>query len=322
MPQTATSVFASESTDCTNCPTFGQHSLPQIMQWLTDELHAKGKACYLVPDPDSGLGLYAGEQTDKGIHRPWQLWLDVAEIVGAHFLTPQPQAGGWVCLRWQALAKSAAPDATGYQPTGQWGRVHKLEDPHLLQSLLEALRRVNPPNGGRVLALGLNAGHELAALDLAFPERDFEIVGLDICPEALAQAAHNYPAANLLLADVNELPAELGHFDTVLTLSLLQSPQVVADLLISRLHKRHLRPTGGLIIGLPNARYRDGQLCYGARLKNFARPDLSLLMNDVTQLRRRLQRFGYKTFVTGKYEVLLTAIPAKQPTPSLSQRYY
>lgn len=55
---------------------------------------------------------------------------------------------------------------------------------------------------------------------------------------------------------------------------------------------------------------------YGARLRNFARPDLSLLAADVTQARRGLQKQGFKVFVTGKYEVLVTAIPSGVTTPT------
>lgn len=168
-----------------------------------------------------------------------------------------------------------------------------------------------------MLALGVNAGRELGALALAFSERAFEVVGVDRDVTALATAASRYPAAAFLALDVNALPApDLGRFDLVLALSLLQSPAVRQDVVLAALRRHHLTPGGGLVLGFPNARYRDGLLSYGARLRNFARPDLSLLAADVTQARRGLQKQGFKVFVTGKYEVLVTAIPSGVTTPT------
>ncbi|MFC6661055.1 methyltransferase domain-containing protein [Deinococcus multiflagellatus] len=166
-----------------------------------------------------------------------------------------------------------------------------------------------------MLALGVNAGRELDALALAFPGRELDVVGIDLQADALAAAQARWPQAHFLALDVNALPASLGRFDLVLALSLLQSPGVVQDVLLARLRREHLTLGGGLILGFPNARYRDGTLSYGARMRNYARPDLSLLAADLTNARRGLQKHGYKVFVTGKYEVLLTAIPAGRRTP-------
>ncbi|GMA14017.1 class I SAM-dependent methyltransferase [Deinococcus metallilatus] len=286
--------------------------LPAVRAALTEA----GEVNFTVPDPDAGLGLYAGETTAQGIHRPWQTWADLADLLGAHLLTPERVGEGRVRVRLRTYKDAPAPDADGYGAAGAWVRVDKLEDPVFLFTLVEALRRVNPPAGGRVLALGVNAGRELDALALAFPNRTFEVVGVDLDETALAAARARHPHASFRVLDVTTLPApDLGRFDLVLALSLLQSPSIRQDVLLRALRRDHLTPTGGLILGFPNARYRDGFLSYGARLRNFARPDLSLLTADVTAAHRGLQKHGFKVFVTGKYEVLVTAIPAKLPTP-------
>jgi len=285
--------------------------LPAVRRALAEA----GEVTFSVPDPDLGVGLYAGELTAAGIHRPWQTWTDLAELLGAHLLTPERVPGGRVRVRLRAHAHRADHDAQGYG-AGEWARVDKLEDPVFLFTLVEALRRVSPPAGGRVLALGVNGGRELDALALAFPGRDFAVLGVDLEPQALERARERHPAGDFRLLDVTTLPLpELGHFDLVLALSLLQSPGVKTDALLAAVVRHHLTPGGGLVLGFPNARYRDGALSYGARVRNFARPDLSLLMSDVTDARRRLQKYGFKVFVTGKYEVLVTAIPAGSKTP-------
>ncbi|ANE42754.1 class I SAM-dependent methyltransferase [Deinococcus puniceus] len=287
--------------------------LPALRRVLVDT----GRVTFTVPDPDLGLGLYAGEATSAGIHRPLSVWTDLADLLGAHLHTPEILGAGQIRLTIQRYAPTPAPDAAGYGTDGDWARVNKLEDPVFLATFVEALRRVNPPSGGRVLALGVNAGRELDALALAFADRTFEVLGVDVDESALTAARARSPNFSFRVLDVNTLPLpELGTFDLVLALSLLQSPGVVPHDLLGAIRRHHLTHTGGLILGFPNARYLGGHLSYGARMKNYARPDLSLLCADVTQARRQLQKHGFKVFVTGKYEVLVTAIPAGMETPT------
>lgn len=295
---------------------FHQEPLSVLLPALRRALAVAGEAVFTVPDPEVGLGLYAGEVTPAGRHRPWALWAEVADLLGAHLLTPERLEGGRVRVRLRAFAPTSEPDAGGYGAGSDWARVDKLEDPTFLLGFVEALRRVNPPPGGRVLSLGVNAGRELDALELAFPGRALDVVGVDIDDSALAAAQARHPAFTFAHLDVTTLPAPaLGTFDLIVALSLLQSPGIAQDVLLAALRRHHLTPTGGLILGFPNARYRGGTLSYGARMRNFGRPDLSLLTGDVTNSRRGLQKHGYKVFVTGRYEVLVTAIPAGARTP-------
>ncbi|MEF2276774.1 class I SAM-dependent methyltransferase [Deinococcus sp. YIM 134068] len=295
---------------------FTHEPLAVILPAVRAVLASAGEVALTVPDPDAGVGLYAGEVTAHGLHRPWQTWADLADLLGAHLLTPERVGEGRVRVRLRAYTPGPAPDANGYSAGSEFGRVDKLEDPIFLLTLVEAMRRVSPPPGGRVLALGVNAGRELDALALAFPDRTFDVVGVDLDGSALALARARHPGASFRPLDVNTLPdPSLGRFDLVLALSLLQSPGVVAENVLRAVRREHLTSTGGLILGFPNARYRDGVLSYGARTRNYARPDLSLLVSDVAAARRHLQKHGLKVFVTGKYEVLVTAIPAGGRTP-------
>ena len=288
--------------------------LPAVRAALVDG----GEITLEVADPDLGLGLYAGELSVAGRHRPWNVWADLADALGAHLLTPERAGPGRVRFGLRTLTRTPAPDASGYGAGSEWARVDKLEDPVLLLTLVEALRRISPSPGGRVLALGVNTGRELDALALAFPEQfcpdqSFEILGVDTDASALQRARDRFPDAAFLELDVMGLPyPDLGRFDLIIALSLLQSPGVRGDVLLKGLCRHHLTETGGLVLGFPNARYRDGVLSYGARMRNFERPDLSLLCADVTDTRRNLQKRGFQVFVTGKYEVLLTALPVAQ----------
>lgn len=291
--------------------------MTEFLPLLRRTLAEHGAVTLGVPDPALGVGLYAGEvrvnAEDEFPHRPWTVWTDLADLLDAHLLVEEVRGGE---ARLTFRRRSGRLDtAQDYGADSEFARVNKLEDPVFLFTLVEALRRVSPPAGGRVVALGVGSGRELDALALAFPDTNFEVVGLDLDASALAVAQARHSGYTFRQQDINALPSDLGRFDLVLALSVLQSPGVSLDGVLRTIHREHLQAGGGLVLGFPNARYSGGELSYGARLRNFARPDLSLLFADVAQTRRYLQKHGYKVFVTGKYEVLVTAIPAAKHTP-------
>ena len=114
---------------------FTTEPLSTLLPAVRRALAEAGEVTFSVPDPDLGVGLYAGELTAAGIHRPWQTWTDLAELLGAHLLTPERVPGGRVRVRLRAHAHRADPDAQGYG-AGEWARVDKLEDPVFLFTLV------------------------------------------------------------------------------------------------------------------------------------------------------------------------------------------
>ena len=292
-------------------PTFSTEPLGTVLAWLRAELQGRGEARLKVPDPDAGhaLGLYAGEAGPAGIHRPYLTWTDAADLLDAQFLTPV-RLGEHVQLHFRRR-QLQPPDRTPgrYAADSQFARINKLEDPHFLHDLAEALTRANLKPGSRVLSLGVGSGRELEVLEQVYPGHTLQVLGLDLEPSVLELAQTRHPAHEFRVQDVTlpGLPA-LGRFDAVLALSLLQSPGIVQSDLLRTLRSDVLAPVGTLILGFPNARYRGGELSYGARTLNFTRPDLSLLIKDVMQARRALQGHGFTVYVTGKYEVLVTAV--------------
>ncbi len=61
-------------------------------------------------------------------------------------------------------------------------------------------------------------------------------------------------------------------------------------------------------MALPNTPNQDGEIVYGARMKNFAQPDLSLVIKDLAFYRKYLHQHRFKVFLTGKYYLFLTAV--------------
>jgi SAM-dependent methyltransferase len=316
-------------------PVFRREPLLDIIAFVEQRLAAGAAAlAFRVLDPDLGRGRHAGELVEHAgelhVHRPFRVWADLAERLGLRLLTPQA-GDGLVRIRFERLASRGShglpgprprsqgePDGPGglrVDPTERYGRgsgyarISKLEDAGFVIDLGDALARARLGPHPRVLDLGVNTGDELALLVRAVPGID--VVGVDHSASALAVAIARFPAFHFIEADVGSLAAlGLGRFDLVISLNLLQSPGVDDREVLRQIVQHHLAPRGAVILGLPNSRYVDGELAYGARMKNFRQPELGLLIKDVAFYRKYLQQHHRQVFVTGKHYVLVTGVAA------------
>ncbi|NMO13480.1 methyltransferase domain-containing protein [Pyxidicoccus fallax] len=303
---------------------FHDEPLIDILRHLRQALQA-GTARIEVPDPDLGRGRYPGERVGPGgalVHRPLRSWCDLAEGLSCRLLTPRAVDATHVALTFERLgaeapwhaggeaAEEAASPQERYGSGSAFARVRKLEDAGFLLPWLEALGRLNLPPGARVLDLGVNRGDELAAFAWVEGMPDVTFVGVDHGASALAEAQARFPDARhrFVLADLNALPSDLGRFHLVVSVGTLQSPGVDDHALLRRLVQEHLEPQAAFVLGFPNSRFRDGEVVYGARVRNLREPDLSLLVKDLSFYRRYLHQHGFRTFLGGKYDLLLTAV--------------
>jgi hypothetical protein len=289
--------------------------LVHVLRWVRSQLASGASLLDLdVADPDAAPGAWpGGARPDAVVHRDWRAWLDLAELLGCRCHTPRPLADGRVRLRLSRLGPEApwhgggpAPDR--YADEAGFAAVRKLEHPGFLVPLLAALERVRPPAGGRVLVLGCHRGDEIEALAWLEPPLALaQVVGVDHAPALLAQARARHPHARFLECDVADLPAALGRFHLVIAIGLLQGPAVDGARLLRQLVQRHLEPAAGLLLGVPNSRFRDGAVTWGARTRNYAEPDLSLVVRDLASYRRYLQQHRFVTHIGGRYDLLLSA---------------
>ena len=275
----------------------------------------------LALDPDLGAGRYAGERIviagTPYVHRSLSTWVELAERLGLRLAMPVHADPPRVRLRLERLGPYA-PTRTGpaggatekYGAASDFARRSKLEDPGFVLDLEAALARVELPRAPRVLDLGCNTGDELALILRRAP--DARITALDHSASALAIARQRFAAATFVEADLVTLPTlPLGTFDLVVSIDTQQSPAIEDRVIVRHVVLELLAPTGSLILGFPNGRYRDGELEYGARMVNFTEPELGLLVKDVAFYRRYLAQHRRRVFVTGKHEVLLTAVPIR-----------
>jgi SAM-dependent methyltransferase len=271
-----------------------------------------------VLDPDRGAGRHAGERVEIDgvvyVHRPFRVWVDLAERLGFRLSTPRAVTPPLVRLRFERLAVPPSPvidDPTEkYGVTSEFARTTKLEDPGFVIDFAEAFERIELPERPRILDLGVNTGDELALILALQPGLDATFVGVDRSASALAVARERFPFATFVEADLDQ-PLELGEpFDLVISIATLQSPSIDDRALLRRVFQRHLAPAGAVILGVPNCRIVDGEVRYGARMRNFRQPELGLLVKDIAFYRKYLQQHARQVFVTGKNYLFVTGVPA------------
>lgn len=310
-------------------PTFDASTMPveAIAERLRRHLAQEGRADLLIPDPDDGEGLWPGEpRADGAPRRDWRAWLDLADAVGARMLTPRPIDGPgprrlrlpYVLLRSESEvhADGGRPDGR-YAPERAFARLRKHEHPGFLLPFLDAVAFAAPQAHGRVLVVGCHRGDEVEALTrLRPPVSPTRVTGLDREAAALDEARRRFPAARFVQTDLRDaaFPSDVTsgpdrdrRFDLILAIDVLQSPDIDGPAVLRTLVRELAAPSGGLVVGLPCSRFRGGQVVWGARTRNFAEVDLSLVVRDLAGHRRYLHQQGYRSRIGGRYDLLLTA---------------
>lgn len=283
---------------------FTDEPLHVIIAYVAAAL-VRGEAAELVVlDPDAGRTAYPGTQVDGGVHRPWRVWVELADRLNARLSV---RTGSEVLLRFELLDRERTPErgagSEAYGAGSGFARIKKLEDPGFVVDLREALGRARLPASSRVLDLGVNSGDELALVYETVP--DAVVTGVDHAETALAVARTRWPLATFIQADVAK-PLGLGRFELVIAIGMMQIGNLDDRTLLRRLVQDHLAPTGAVIIGVPNCRYIDGEVSFGARMLNFSQPELGLVIKDIAFYRKYLQQHHLQVFVTGRNYLFVT----------------
>lgn len=301
---------------------FRDEPLVAIVEHVQREIEAGfGSVRIEVLNPDHGGGRYAGEAVEIGgevwRHRSLRVWVDLAGRLGLRLATPLVTTAPRVMLRFERLTGEdveAVGDRTEKYGAGSaFARVHKLEDPDFVVDLREALERVGLRADARVLELGVNRGDILEFIAESVPglRGHGRFVGVDHSRSALELARARFAGcdAAFVAADLGRLAElELGEFDLVVAFDTLQSSGLDDRALLRHVVQRCLAPEGAVVIGLPNCRYLGGEVIHGARMLNFRQPELGLLIKDLAFYRKYMQQHGRTVYITGKHEVLLTAV--------------
>ena len=294
----------------------------KILQSSIKSLPCKEIIEFKILNPDAVSSLYNGNiVTCNGveyIYRGYKSWVDLAHILQCRMLTPIIVDENHVCIRYEKLDKDSSfhknivDKEEKYGKESIFAKIHKNEEASFLYTYLQALQNVDLNKRIRILNLGVNSGDEFEAImEHAENFEELELVGIDYCSSAITAAKEkfqNTPNISLHVTDINELNSlDLGKFDLIISIGTLQSSNLEFNRLLMSIVQNQLKREGAMILGFPNCRWIDGEMIYGARVKNYAFSEMGLLYKDVIFAKKYLQQKKFRVTITGKDYIFLTA---------------
>ena len=304
--------------------TFTTQKMAHIIPQLTDTLgkiEAQDIIEFEVLNPDLYSSYNGNIFTIEGeeyIFRGYKSWLDLAQLLQCKMLTPKVLKDHTICIRFQKLNNDSSFHKTitnkeeKYGQNSIFSQIHKNEESSFIYYYLQALKNVKLDTRLRILNLGVNSGDEFEAiLSLSKNISNLELVGIDYCPSAINKAKvmfTEYKNISFYTHDINDLESlDIGKFDLIISIGTLQSSNLEFNPLLMSIVQNQLKRDGAMILGFPNCRWIDGEMIYGARVKNYAFSEMGLLYKDVIFSKKYLQQKKYRVTITGKDYIFLTA---------------
>lgn len=294
-------------------------------------LHLKTELSKLAPkdtiefevvNPDLFSSVYSGTLVNLDninyIYRGYKAWVDLAQLLHCRMLTPRITSEYTVHIRFEKLNsdesfhKVITDKEEKYGEDSIFSLIHKNEESSFIYYYLEALKNVKIDKRVRILNLGVNSGDEFDVIQKYAREfSSLELIGIDYCASAIQSAKEQfkeYENISFYKHDINRLQdLELGEFDLIISVGTLQSSNLEFNPLLMSIVQNHLKKDGAMILGFPNCRWIDGEMIYGARVKNYPFSEMGLLYKDVIFAKKYLQQKKYRVTITGKDYIFLTA---------------
>ena len=204
-----------------------------------------------------------------------------------------------------------------YGIDSSFSAINKNEEPAFLSAYTQALDVTKVATKKRVLNLGVNRGDEFVLIQELLDQETFEkieFVGIDHSASAIEEAQNRFTTPNMQFYshDINALDElNLGKFDLIISIGTLQSPGINYKPFLMELVKNYLSDDGAIILGFPNSRWIDGEMVYGAKMRNYRESDLSLLLSDIDYAKRYLQQKKFTVRISGKEYIFLTAVSSR-----------
>jgi len=296
--------------------------ITKVLQKNLNTLQAKDIIEFKVLNPDLASSTYNGNSVTcngiKYIYRGYKSWVDLAHIMQCKMLTPKIIDENFVCIRYEKLDqdssfhKNIVEKEEKYGENSIFGQIHKNEEASFIHAYMQALQNVHVNKRLRILNLGINSGDEFEAIQaLAENFDELELVGIDYCESAIASAKEkfkNMPNITLHVSDINELEKlNIGRFDLIISIGTLQSSNLEFNKTLMSVFQNQLKREGAMILGFPNCRWVDGEMIYGARVKNYSFSEMGLLYKDVIFTKKYLQQKKFRVTITGKDYIFVTA---------------
>ncbi|MCD6173865.1 MAG: methyltransferase domain-containing protein [Sulfurimonas sp.] len=293
-----------------------------ILEEKLNSLNSKEIIEFEVLNPDIQNSIYAGNlvkiENVKYIYRGYKSWCDLAEILKCKILTPITRNPHAIIIRYERLNedisfhKNSDTKEFKYGTDSIFSKIYKNEEPAFLHYYKQALKNVNINKRVRILNLGVNSGDEFELIQQYSSNFDnLELVGIDYCESAIEEAKSKFLACgntSFYTHDINDLASlDLGKFDLIISIGTLQSSNLEFNPLFMSIVQNQLKKDGAMILGFPNCRWLDGEMIYGARVKNYPFSEMGLLYKDVIFCKKYLQQKKFRVTITGKDYIFLTA---------------
>ena len=304
---------------------FTKEAMLQIITTLQEKLttlNPKEILEFEVLNPDYSSSTYAGNivmiEAEEYVYRGYKAWVDLAQTLHCRMLTPIIKSHNTVLIRYEKLNsddsfhKLTTDKEEKYGAESIFSQIHKNEEPAFITHYLKALQNANINKRIRVLNLGVNSGDEFEVIQkYATNFKNLELIGIDYCSSAINAAKEKfkeYKNISFYTHDINDLASlELGKFDLIISIGTLQSSNLEFNPLFMSVVQNQLKRSGAMILGFPNCRWVDGEMIYGARVKNYPFSEMGLLYKDVIFCKKYLQQKKFRVTVTGKEYIFLTA---------------
>ena len=310
----------------TNFYTLQLSEITEKLQTILQQKSSKEIVEFQVLNPDIASSTYNGKRLQIGnetvIYRGYKTWLDLAHILGCRMLTPKVVDKHFIIMRYEKLTQDSfhASDAQKEEKYGSnsiFSAIHKNEEAGFLHYFTQALQNVKIDERKRVLNLGINSGDEFELIkQVSRNFENLELVGIDYCASAIESAKEKFQHdsnVTLLQADINKLnELNLGEFDLIISIGTLQSSNLEYNKLLMSLVQNQLSRKGAMILAWPNCRWKDGEMLYGARMKNYPFSEMSNLYKDVIFAKKYLQQKKFRVTITGKDYIFVTATSIRQ----------
>ncbi|SFV90430.1 hypothetical protein MNB_SV-4-1324 [hydrothermal vent metagenome] len=305
--------------------TFTNEPLQHILTQIEEVLQSKQNITFEVLNPDLHRGVYAGTPVKAEgriyLYRSLRTWMALAQMLDCRMLTPEriPHSPH-IRVTFEKIAHNASfhdalvlNKAEKYGTDSPFAQIHKMEEPDFYYYFRQALTNVSLSKRKRVLDLGINRADEFEVIRNMLDSKQYqsmELIGIDHSQSAIEAAQKTFPEPNTCFYthDINDLDSlNLGRFDLLISIGTLQSPGIAFKPLLMDLVQTHLNKESAIILGFPNARWRDGELVYGAKAPNYTMSEMSLVLNDLMFAKRYLQQKRYRVTMTGRGYLFLTA---------------
>lgn len=306
---------------------FTHESLHEIISTLQQKLQKLDIYDILefeVLNPDLFDSVYSGTHVSidnkNYIYRSLKAYTDLSELFKCKMLLPVLKSDKTALMRFKKLNTQDSFHKTTqgnekYGTDSIFAQIHKNEEPAFLMPYVQALKNININKRPRILNLGVNSGDEFEIIKKeASNFKNFELIGIDYSQSAINEAKRKFKDTNItfIAHDINKLnELNLGEFDLIITIGTLQSSNIDFKLTFMNLIQNHLKRDGAIILGFPNCRWIDGEMIYGAKVKNYSFSELSLMIKDVHYCKKYLQQKKFKVTITGKNYLFLSATSLK-----------